>query len=133
MYRQIHMFFCVCNHLHIDFGCIAYGNATQTVLLSSEICRQNQFYTQYPSLTFAQSNSFFATVPFMVGILGFLIAAACSIRFFVPLNLDRFNTVLDISNRIRSVAVFKLLLPRFCSFSVLWLFRTSVEFSFWTV
>ncbi len=108
--------FCVYNHLHIDFGCIAYGNTTQTVLLASEICRQNQFYTQYPSLTFAQSNSIFAVVPFLVGILGLLIVAACSIRFFVPLNLDRFNTALDISNRIRRVARIQTIIAAFLFF-----------------
>ena len=108
--------FCVYNHLRIDFGCIVYGNTTQTVLLASKICRQNQFYAQYPSLTFAQSNSIFAAVPFLVGNLGLIIVAACSIRFFVPLNLDRFNTALDISNRIRRVARIQTIIVAFLFF-----------------
>ena len=115
---------CVYNHLHIDFGCVAYGNTTQTVLFAAEICSHKQYYTQFPSLTFAQSNSLFAAVPFLVAILGLIIVAVCSIRFFVPLNSNQFSHVADLSNRMRRVARIQTII------SAIFFFLGSVSISY---
>jgi len=69
---------CVYNNVHLDYDCFAHRN-TIPVTYAAQICAQNNYYLQFPALSFSQSNSIFVVVPFLVAMLGVLIVAICTL------------------------------------------------------
>ncbi len=74
---------CVYNHLHIDHACVAYAVATVKLSFAGQLCRDNDFYKEFPSIFFMESNSVFVAVPFLISILGLLTSLVCSVRIFL--------------------------------------------------
>lgn len=52
------------NYLRIDRLCVGYTERSDKTLLAVKLCRQNEFYEVYLSLSIRRFNSFFITLSF---------------------------------------------------------------------
>lgn len=74
---------CVFNHLYVDLFCGSFGYP-QELSYAIYICRRDNMYLQYPSLSTWQSNSVFIALPFVVASMGLVAAVLCTIRVHSP-------------------------------------------------
>jgi Na+/H+-translocating membrane pyrophosphatase len=61
---------CVYNHLYIDKSCVGYPNRSAPPSISRQICRLDNFFSEYKTSARSPSTSLFIALPLMVGLVG---------------------------------------------------------------
>lgn len=74
---------CVANHLDIDETCGPWGVSPSRNSYAYFLCRNNDFWLNYPSLRNWGSVSIFIAYPFMIATIGALVSCLCTLHVFV--------------------------------------------------
>lgn len=74
---------CVFNHLAIDQACFVYTDKGGKQSFAVSLCRYNDFFTKYPTLTSRQATPIFIILPFVLGLqvlLSMVVSAIAGLR-----------------------------------------------------